>query len=427
MAEQYDTVAFDRQVHQTFTELSMQRASIAGIVDAASHMLTAPVVLEDLAHQVLAVCNAGEDTATLLSDWERRSRRHTDTSTSPAPTSGGNGSPAAGSPEHWLSVSVGPRGEAWGRLIIPRSPDDPLRALTVLERAGVALVLHRMVERDRSGLHQRAQSGLLDDVLERRVSSQAEVAARAHALGLAKAREYVPLVIRLAQRDTNDDPVAIERRNAEYLETISHDVRAGGHTGLFTIRRDGDIDALVAIKPRRGQPADAGLNDAATRIAGAAARIDGVTDCVVAVGEPDPQIVTAVRNLDDAAHVAEVAAALEGARRPYYRAADVRLRGLIALLKDEPRVQAFAETELRALLLAAPEQLDLLRTYLQVNGNKAEAAARLHISRPVLYKRLRHIEEVTGTDLTDPESLLSLYVAVLVHDARGRAHRTEQR
>ncbi len=97
-------------------------------------------------------------------------------------------------------TAVGPRGEEWGRLIVPRVPADTARAKMVLERAASALALDRMIERDRSGLHQQAQSGLIDDVLRNRMSDEREIAARAHALGLRKASRYVPVVVRDAQR-----------------------------------------------------------------------------------------------------------------------------------------------------------------------------------------------------------------------------------
>ena len=41
-----------------------------------------------------------------------------------------------------------------------------------------------------------------------------------------------------------------------------------------------------------------------------------------------------------------------GPRPPYFRLPDLRLRGLLHLLRDDPRVQAFAERELRRLLAA---------------------------------------------------------------------------
>ena len=67
----------------------------------------------------------------------------------------------------------------------------------VLERAAVALALHRMIERDRVGLHQQAQSGLIDDVLRGRITDEREAAARAHALGLRKAARYMPVMVRV--------------------------------------------------------------------------------------------------------------------------------------------------------------------------------------------------------------------------------------
>ncbi|MFT4125270.1 MAG: PucR family transcriptional regulator [Gordonia sp. (in: high G+C Gram-positive bacteria)] len=413
VAEQYDAVAFDRQVHATFTELSMNRAPATGIVDAASRMLDEPVVLEDLAHQVLAAAvTADSPAATVLTDWERRSRRspgssHPDPARREVVASHARAEP-------WVTVDVGPRGEMWGRLIVPRGPADPSRSRMVLERAAVALALDRMIERDRTGLQQRAQSGLLDDVLERRLSGESDATARAHALGLARSRAYLPLSIRLTRAADTTDPVAMTRRNSAAVEGLSQAVRAG-HTALFTTRRDGDIVALIALSDR---DVDQQLSMIASRIHDAARRLDGVTRCTIAVGEPGALLVPTIAALDDVVQVAEVAAAMEPGRHAFYRARDVRLRGLIALLRDDPRVQAFAETELRAVLAADPGLLTLLRAYLESGGNKAALAQRLHVSRPALYKRLATLEGLLGHDLADPESVVSLHVAILVHDAR---------
>ena len=71
-----------------------------------------------------------------------------------------------------MVTAVGPRGEEWGRLIVPRAPVDAGRTGMVLERAAAALALNRMIERDRSGLHQQAQSGLIDDVLRELVTDE---------------------------------------------------------------------------------------------------------------------------------------------------------------------------------------------------------------------------------------------------------------
>jgi purine catabolism regulator len=405
VSEQFEEVAFDRRVHETFTDLSMKRVSATGIVAVAARMLDEPVVLEDLAHQALAVASGPDTTPALLDDWERRSRRA---------TAGGN--------EGWTMTAVGPRGEEWGRLIIPRVPTDTARAKMVLERAAAALALNRMIERDRSGLHQQAQSGLIDDVLRNRMSDEREIAARAHALGLRKTSRYFPVVVRTRSASTGSDPVADQRRNIGLLDAVAHTVNALGHSGLFTIRGDGEVGAVVALSATRAGASDKAWNSLGAEVAREVARADGGQRSVLALGEPSELVTDAVHGLGEAAHVAEVALAMRAEPRPFYRASDVRLRGLISLLQNDPRVQAFAETELKALLasenLVTPSDLAILREYLRLAGNKAALAQRLHISRPSLYKRLSAIEQQLGVDLSDAESMVSLHVALLVLEVR---------
>lgn len=406
VAEQYEEVEFDRRVHETFTELSMKRASVTGIVGAASKILDQPVVLEDLNHQAISVSASGREAAALLDDWERRSRQ--------SPT-------RSGGPEAWAITSVGPRSEEWGRLTVPVSVNHRARALMVLERASAALALNRMIERNFVGLQQQAQSGLIDDVSQGRISDQREVAARAHALGLRKATRYFPIVVRVQRHTSSDDPVATQRRNVALVESVAHTVNASGHTGLFSARRDGEIAAVLALNAARGvEKTLSGLGD---RLCGDLRRVDGVMRSVCAVGEPEGEIIDSIRGLGEAAHVAEVAVAMSDTPQPYFRASDVRLRGLISLLRDDPRVQRFAETELKPLLSSGADspEVDLLREYLNSAGNKAALAQRLHISRPALYKRLSAIERALGVDLGDAESVASLYVALMVIDARKRA------
>jgi PucR family transcriptional regulator, purine catabolism regulatory protein len=409
VAAQYDEVAFARRVHETFTELSMKRASVAGIVDAAARMVDEPVVLEDLAHQALAVAPGGDAAVTLLDDWERRSRMS-------ATNHGGV--------DDWAVTSVGPRGEEWGRLMVPRAPADRSRATMVLERAAAALALNRMIERDRSGLQQQAQSGLIDDVLQYRITDEREVAARAHALGLRRALRYHPVVVRVERSGRGADPVAAQRHNVAILDAVAHTVNAAGHTGLFSSRGDGEIGAVLAVSTSRVGVVKA-FDTLGERLRDDLQRLDGTARSVCAVGEPAADITDAIRGLAQAAHVAEVAIAMEGSQQAIYRASDVRLRGLIALLRNDPRVQRFAETELNALLSGDDAaSLELLRQYLRLGGNKAALAKESNMSRPALYKRLVAIGRRLGVDLDDAESMTSLHVAMLVLDAQRRADAT---
>jgi purine catabolism regulator len=111
-------------------------------------------------------------------------------------------------------------------------------------------------------------------------------------------------------------------------------------------------------------------------------------------------------------------------RRPYYRLPDLRLRGLLHLLREDARLTSFAERELGPLLSYDAEHgttlVSDLAAFLEAGANKALAAARAHLARPTFYQRLRLIERVLGVSLADPESRASLHVALLAHQ-EGRS------
>ncbi len=98
---------------------------------------------------------------------------------------------------------------------------------------------------------------------------------------------------------------------------------------------------------------------------------------------------------------------------------DLRLRGLLHLLRDDPRLQTFVERELGALLASEQdaELIGVLAAYLAAGGNKAVAAKNAHLARPTFYERLRRIERILGTDLGSAESRTSLHVALLALEA----------
>ncbi|WP_197380251.1 PucR family transcriptional regulator [Mycolicibacterium mengxianglii] len=413
VAEQYAEVDYARRVHEAFTALSMRRATVDDIVAATADMLDTPVVLEDLNRQVLAFAARGVRTAELLDDWDRRSR--------------------LSSTDGWLSRAVGPYRQEWGRLIAPRldanvGPDE--RAAMTVERAAQALALHHMTEQGRTSLELRAQSGLVDDLRQHRVRDEAEATSRAHALGLRPALTYIPITVRPQHAHSNDQ-VLVQQRRASTLDALVHAIRAGGHTVLTAAGDDGQIHVLLAPQrtpTNRDYSLDTVLTRICTDIRRAVHRINGVAKCFIGVGPESSRLLDAADGLAESVYVAEVAASLarDGrttAERPFYRAADVRLRGLVALIRTDPRAQAFAETELRGLLAHRAQRgeqgaatFELLRVFLECGGNKTDVANRLHLSRPTLYARLAALQRLLGVDLEDAESRTSLHVAVLILD-----------
>jgi purine catabolism regulator len=147
---------------------------------------------------------------------------------------------------------------------------------------------------------------------------------------------------------------------------------------------------------------------------------------VIAVGSSVGSVRDARRTLLEATQVADAALhdSPGGRAAAYYRLPDVRLRGLLHLLRDDERLQTYVERELGPLLAYDAEHggqlVQMLRIYLEQGRNKSAAADAAHLSRPSFYDRLHKVERILGVDLDQVESCLSLHVALLALDAVRR-------
>lgn len=146
---------------------------------------------------------------------------------------------------------------------------------------------------------------------------------------------------------------------------------------------------------------------------------------VIGVGTAVEEISQARRSLLEAGQVARAVPVQpnpSGESKGFHRLHDVRLRGLLHLLADDERVVAFTERELGPLLARDEARgsrlVDTLKHYCVHGGNKSAAAAAAHVSRTAYYQQLARIEQVLGVSLDDPESVLSLYVALLAREIR---------
>ena len=398
VADQLQQVEHAREVHETFTRLGLEGADATAIVATTAALCGSSVVLEDLNRRVLAFSALGRPAGSLLADWERRSRS--------APARSDTG--VAG-PEGWVTAGVGVAGRTWGRLVVPDPQTDQIRLAMVLERSAQALELGRMAERDRLGLELQAQGGLLSDLAAGHESEESAV-ARARALGLPPARGYVPVVAHRGA-PAGPDPVAEHERSRVLVEDLAAAVRRARLAGLVGPLGGRQVGLLLAVP----DPEDA------DRVLDALARRVTDDEVVLGAGAPASGVVAAGAGLGQAAHVAEVAAAMpERGGRRWFRASHVRLRGLLALLADDARLQAFVEAELGTLLeheaTVGGGLVDLLRAYVAAGGNKTRLARATHRSRPALYKKLARLQDVLGVDLDDPASLMSLGVAVTAYD-----------
>jgi purine catabolism regulator len=382
LSSQVRTLRAAQRVHDTFTALSQRGAGPDEVVRAAVAMTGHAVVLENLAHQALVFATGEREPADVLDRWEPRSRA--------TPSAAGHTGVCGN--EGWLVTHVEFRGEQWGRLVMLPTAAAQFRAehAMVLERAAIAVTLARLTHEAR--WEDQAHRDALLDVLEQRQLSWPDTRARIAALGVpTQGRRFVVALIR-----TTDRAILPEKLRA----------RLEG-SALVGDLGDRGVGVLLAFREPGGwRPT--------------AEEIAGLAGAAVHVGAE-------VRELSEvagsAAEADQVADAVPPSMPPsVYTIDDVGLPELLYALRNDPRVQAYAERQLTALLshdhAHGTDLLGTLRHYLAAAGTKSSTARRGHLSRQALYQRLRLIEQILGADLESGEDRAKLHVAVTALDAQ---------
>jgi hypothetical protein len=286
----------------------------------------------------------------------------------------------------------------------------------LISRAAATLALGRLLTSRTESLERQAHRTLISALIEgpagfaaSPVAGEGEAAARARAMGVEVAgRDLVAVVVRLP------GPAQAEVLSA--ADAMAAACRAAGVPALAGALDDVRAGALLSLPP--GDDGDEPIRALAARLT---AGNTGLTDGPV-IGASRPagslrEVRDAFREAREVADLATGSSGRAGGRRPYYRLPDLRLRGLLHLLRDDTRLRAFAERELGPLLSYDAEHgttlVSDLAALLEAGGNKALAASRAHLARPTFYQRLALIERVLSVSLADPESRASLHVALL--------------
>ncbi|ANS70465.1 regulatory protein [Streptomyces lincolnensis] len=384
-----------REIQDIFTALTLRGADPEELVRTTAELTGAPVVLEDLTHRVLMCELLGRPYEPVVSAWSRRSRA------APTPE---RITPSG--PEGWLIAPVQDHHGLWGRLVLLEgrlNPEPDPEHVLVLEHAAVALTMARLA--GPAWWERRAHRSVLRDLYQRRFRSPADARARAEALGLpALGHRLFALVIRHTYTGTE----------SEHLdERIAKALAQTGVRALVGETAPGRIGVLLALAQASAwQPV-------AERI-GRLSREELGPEAVVAVGPGVTDLAGIARSWQEAEQTAEAITPVSP-ERWFYVPADVRLPELLGVLREDTRLQRYAERQLTRLIEHDDRNngdlLPALRAYLAAAGNKSVAAKRAGMSRQAYYQRLHTIERLLGCDLESGLQRTSLHVAVLVLDA----------
>ncbi|KOU59321.1 PucR family transcriptional regulator [Streptomyces sp. MMG1533] len=397
LGNQADAMRRAQRIHEAFTALTLRGAGPEDVVRAAAEMSGHTVVLENLVHQALICEPSGSTVEDALTDWEQRSR-----ATARGDHVGGR------EPEGRLVAPVEYQGERWGHVVMLPAPGiGPAfgpEHRTVLERTAMALTVARLIHP--TSWEHTAHRNALRDLVEQRHRSPGDARARCAALGLPceDGRGFLAILVDLGAGHPASGP---ETR-------VSQELRTAGVPALVGELAPGRLGVLLALGPsQKWRPVAARLSRTV---------LDLAPQAVVSVGSEVPDLSDAARSFHQAGRVAE--ATVPGqplpADRAFHELSDIGLRRLLYALREDTRIQDYAERQLGPLIdhdtRHGTDLLTTLRHYLDAAGNKTTAARRGGLSRETVYQRLRTIERLLDRDLESGEQRTELHVALTALD-----------
>ena len=276
-----------------------------------------------------------------------------------------------------------------------------------------ALALSRAGEE--AALRTRERGNFLGDVLDGRVSGR-DAALRAAALGLdARSHRLLPIALVIAGLPSSSDGGATPW--ALVGSEIREALRAAGMRGIVGLRAAHN-DMLIVLAIGGGMKRASAVEGAVGAIRRATKRALGNADAIViAVGELASGWDDAPRALRRAQETAVLA---QGApSRAWHDATSPDLTRLLWSLREDAHVREFVGQRLQPLLehdrSRGARLLPTLEALCEHHWRKAEAARALGVNRQSLYPRIARIERALGADLEDPETRLSLELALRLH------------
>ena len=409
ISEQTAALRARDEVRERFTALSLRGSPADFIVHQLAQTLGAAVVLENLAHEVVAaeVPPAAEEE--LFATWEASSRARAPARRAAPAREAARRGPTSGSscPSRPAASAGGTSSRCPGRRIPPAA-----RACS-----------SRAPSRWRSGGSPTATP-----------TSGCASAASAWSTGCSPGGSPGSAVRRRGSRrpacpSTARTSTASWRRVRRFRRGAPDAAaRALGGRAIDGVARDSAGAASAAgapascccrCRPSSRMPRRARF--ASALVGGEAASVDRLVLAVGGVADGLDGLLGSVQEAIDLARGARPT----GARGVVLRRADDRpLMRLVTSLRDDHRLLRHSERMLAPLieydLARGGDLLSVLGAMLAHPGNRTAAASASHLSRSVFYQRLALIGDLLGVDLDDGEALTALHLALLVRRSAAR-------
>ncbi|MCP2366366.1 purine catabolism regulator [Agromyces flavus] len=396
------------EVRERFTALALRGAPADHIVQQLARTLGAPVVLENLAHEVVAADLPPEAEEELLGGWQLRSRdAHRRASL------GGGAMVAAARPDAWLIVPVEARGIRWGHVIAMPGPAHPAGRTSVLEQGAIALALGRLADADDDTWARIGRQRLVEHLLTGRFGTAGGASARLASAGFALTGADLYGVVASGRVADGTVDEAARRLGGRALEGRP---QAGGAPASARV--------LLLSLPAGTRFDDAAARGFAAALAGSDAGGADAAGVALAIGRQAHDLDGLLVSVQEALDLARTPLPAKARGPVVRRSQDRPLVRLVTSLRDDHRLQELGEHMLAPLiehdLARGGDLLDVLGAMLAHPGNRTAAAQASHLSRSVFYQRLALIGDLLDVDLDDGETLTALHLALLVRRSATR-------
>jgi purine catabolism regulator len=137
------------------------------------------------------------------------------------------------------------------------------------------------------------------------------------------------------------------------------------------------------------------------------------------VGTPAPDLNNWQDSFREAGQALAMARRLSESKPLYYP--DLSVYRLLMLVEDNPELRSFQEEVIGPLLShdGGKNLIETLEAYFKNNGNLSQTAEALFIHRNTLFYRMEKIAEITGLDLSNPDTSLAIQLALRIYHMLG--------
>lgn len=408
---QYEMISRVESVSRDLTDLILNGAEIGQIVSTLARIFGNHVVLEDEAHQVIEIAGPTLGVGELLSSWQSHARdSHREIRRGSVHREETNPSCM------WVALWL--RHARWGRLhVISTTTQFEASTELLVDRAGAALSLALLYEKDAAHMAERARAALLGEVVVGRYDSGAEFLRRAQGLGsdlgggpvLAIALETQESATTSACKDpTEEDRLQFRLSIVDELRKAAEKF----HCAALVASSGDRVIAIIADHDDRP------LLKLSEEVVSAAERsfVTIHPSQVLLTGTSSEVWPEALPKAIEEANTALAFGRQNVSVTRIHHFTDLGTYQLLASLAQGPDLAKFVEFELRALLdhdsRSRGKLLPTLRAYLSHSGRKSETVKELNIQRRTLYARIAKIENVLARDLDANDTRLRLSLAL---------------